>query len=710
MKLQCPNCESKYSISQERLSQWEGKRLKCKHCGKEFRLKSESASADVSAASSVNSEREHQDSAIVINTRKKAIGTQTPTNRKKAKTAFWPLVLVGSFVLLVIVPGIILLAVRLQRSTESENQGHHLLVRLSEREVTESIVYVDGQQAGFQPRQSNIYEVELSAGIHTVEFRRGGYFYVLQMDTSSFNFDKPIQPLWKEQQSLSNANVAAPDAGSPDAGSPEIVDPFAAWGQDVQLAIDRAKKSGKYPLLYFDASDWCPACERQNQFLRSLLFEKQAAEDFVLVHLDFPKGDLAKKFVENPAQNHLMMNSFRIEGFPTVVAIDYEMRPFATAGPQQDFDEFMATLQGMVEAKKRIDSRISEITTALNEGEHPRELLQGFFHEIGEFYWLYKKQFFEWYLIAKDVDSNNQLGLRLAMFVDYWQLGFWDAYLSDDFGELNHLISLALEEATHVKERGGQTDSSKLLLMASGLFARVGDEARSRQIIDEGIARALVDDQSKRILDRMTVRGRIGTGFLVSHEGYILTNKHVVVDEDHQIAKNVFVYVDEEKLPATLVEVSSSMDLALLRLKDRSAISEIEPLVFSEEDAQLGTKVGALGFPDFPNSFGHSLTEGIVSTEANSHLRGMIKTSAEVEPGNSGGPLFKLSDGKVIGVVTLMTANSTFKNSYGLAIPSPKALQFLSENLPMDSISRAQHVSGNDIAVLQAATFMIVSE
>ena len=90
----------------------------------------------------------------------------------------------------------------------------------------------------------------------------------------------------------------------------------------------------------------------------------------------------------------------------------------------------------------------------------------------------------------------------------------------------------------------------------------------------------------------------------------------------------------------------------------------------------------------------------------------MIKTSAEVEPGNSGGPLFRMSDGKVIGVVTLMTANSTFKNSYGLAIPSSTALEFLRANLQLtqDESGVTTEANANEISDMQASTFMIVSE
>ncbi len=121
------------------------------------------------------------------------------------------------------------------------------------------------------------------------------------------------------------------------------------WETDVKAAIELAKKEDKSVMLEFTGSDWCPPCimMKKNVFSKKEFLDA-ASEDFVLVHLDFPKGDpdLAKK-------NEPYAKEYKIEGFPTVILLksdgkEYD-RFFASEYPE--VDAFLAHLKEAQENK-----------------------------------------------------------------------------------------------------------------------------------------------------------------------------------------------------------------------------------------------------------------------------------------------------------------------------------------------------------------------
>jgi S1-C subfamily serine protease len=134
-----------------------------------------------------------------------------------------------------------------------------------------------------------------------------------------------------------------------------------------------------------------------------------------------------------------------------------------------------------------------------------------------------------------------------------------------------------------------------------------------------------------------------GTGFAITDSGYIVTNAHVI-----EGASSITVLVDERNLPATVVAVDKSNDLALLKVAAATKALFLQ----STGSPSLGDPVTAAGFPN-PDIQGRSIkiTKGILSG-----LKGMqddlrhFQIDAAVQPGNSGGPLIDGS-GSVIGIV-----------------------------------------------------------
>ena len=160
-------------------------------------------------------------------------------------------------------------------------------------------------------------------------------------------------------------------------------------------------------------------------------------------------------------------------------------------------------------------------------------------------------------------------------------------------------------------------------------------------------------------------RQNTGSGFIVSEDGYVVTNHHVV-----EGATSVTVrLLDRREFEAEIVGTDVRSDLALLKIEsDGLAVLEI-----AEDDVAVGEWVLAIGSP-FGLDF--SVTAGIVSakgrslpTEAGENYVQFIQTDVAINPGNSGGPLFDL-DGEVVGVNSQIFTRSGGSIGLSFAIPA----------------------------------------
>jgi serine protease Do len=152
----------------------------------------------------------------------------------------------------------------------------------------------------------------------------------------------------------------------------------------------------------------------------------------------------------------------------------------------------------------------------------------------------------------------------------------------------------------------------------------------------------------------------LGSGFVISQDGYIVTNNHVIEDVD----KITVTFQDESELPAEVVGRDPKTDVALLRVETDHDLFAL-PLGDSDP-VRPGDWVVAIG-----NPFGleHTVTAGIVSAKHRNIQQGMyddfIQTDAAINPGNSGGPLINLA-GEVIGINTAIRQGA---NTIGFAVP-----------------------------------------
>ena len=159
--------------------------------------------------------------------------------------------------------------------------------------------------------------------------------------------------------------------------------------------------------------------------------------------------------------------------------------------------------------------------------------------------------------------------------------------------------------------------------------------------------------------------GALGSGFVVSEDGYIVTNNHVVSNADEIFVK----FSDGREYKTKLIGTSPEVDIAVLKIESNE---KFKPLEFSDSDkVEIGQWSIAFGNPMGLND---SMTVGVVSASGRSSLgieeiENFIQTDAAINQGNSGGPLIDIH-GKVIGVNTSILSTSGGSVGLGFAIPS----------------------------------------
>jgi S1-C subfamily serine protease len=160
----------------------------------------------------------------------------------------------------------------------------------------------------------------------------------------------------------------------------------------------------------------------------------------------------------------------------------------------------------------------------------------------------------------------------------------------------------------------------------------------------------------------------VGSGIILTSDGYILTNHHVVANSQSLTV----AFSDGHELPATVVKISDTTDLALIKV-DATGLRAAP--IGDSAAIQVGQTAIAIGSP--LGTYTETVTRGIVSglhreitvsdelTRKQTTLSGLIQTDAAINPGNSGGPLLDGS-GKVVGI---NTAVATSAEGLGFAIP-----------------------------------------
>jgi S1-C subfamily serine protease len=163
--------------------------------------------------------------------------------------------------------------------------------------------------------------------------------------------------------------------------------------------------------------------------------------------------------------------------------------------------------------------------------------------------------------------------------------------------------------------------------------------------------------------------GGIGSGFVYSNEGHIITNQHVVQDS----SKVTVTFLDGESYIGDVIGKDRDLDIAVVKV-NASNSTHLQPLMIGDSSKlTVGEKIAAIG-----NPFGlsGSITSGIVSQigrllpqDTGYSIPDVIQTDAAINPGNSGGPLFNMK-GEVVGINTAIQSTTGEFTGVGFAVPS----------------------------------------
>ncbi len=176
----------------------------------------------------------------------------------------------------------------------------------------------------------------------------------------------------------------------------------------------------------------------------------------------------------------------------------------------------------------------------------------------------------------------------------------------------------------------------------------------------------------------------LGSGVIVSEDGYILTNNHVIANADEiQVG-----FEDGRHVPATLVGTDPKSDIAVIKVEAKN-LPAVE--MGDSDGLEVGEWVLAVGSP-FSENLSHSVTAGIISAMGRSYVgltdyEDYIQTDAAINPGNSGGALVD-TEGKVIGINTAIATRTGGSQGVGFAIPINMARNIMDSLIKDGKVTR----------------------
>ncbi|XOV90033.1 MAG: DegQ family serine endoprotease [Pseudomonadota bacterium] len=252
---------------------------------------------------------------------------------------------------------------------------------------------------------------------------------------------------------------------------------------------------------------------------------------------------------------------------------------------------------------------------------------------------------------------------------------------------LSGLLALVMMIAVSLPASAALPEFTKLVKRAAPAVVNISATRAAPQSRFDQFDEQDVPDFFRRFFREMPQqqmpRPSAGSGFIISKDGYILTNNHVVEGADEIIV----ALSDRRERTATVIGADELSDLALLKI-DADDLPTVE--MGSSERLEVGEWVVAIGSPF---GFEHSVTAGIVSAKGrslpdpNGNYVPFIQTDVAINPGNSGGPLFNL-DGKVVGINSQIFTRSGGFMGLSFAIPIDVAMEVVEQLKESGSVSR----------------------
>ncbi len=291
-----------------------------------------------------------------------------------------------------------------------------------------------------------------------------------------------------------------------------------------------------------------------------------------------------------------------------------------------------------------------------------------------------------------NINTNRRLTYLLILLIGL-SIGFvWDSYLDRDsktmFAEVEY-TSISKSDSVFIDDDFLENISERFL------FKKVANSVTSSVVYIETIVPVeLPDDEihnfSEDFWNRFLPRSArsVGSGVIISQDGYILTNHHVIEGAKDQVIE--VVLNDKRQFEASIVGSDPTTDLAVIKIPTDNLPAAI---MGNSDQVQVGEWVMAVGNPFRLRA---TVTAGIISAlgrdvqiiDDRMRIESFIQTDAAINKGNSGGALVNTS-AQIIGINTAIASQSGSYQGYGFAVPSNLAIKVASDIIQYGSVRRA---------------------
>jgi Do/DeqQ family serine protease len=271
------------------------------------------------------------------------------------------------------------------------------------------------------------------------------------------------------------------------------------------------------------------------------------------------------------------------------------------------------------------------------------------------------------------------LGLLLAFAWLWWQSGFDPQRLLARLAPASP--PAAVTTAARLPRRSGPVSYAEAVRKSSPSVVTIYTRKHIEEIAPPGAATPAVPPQ--RRFKRERNETNLGSGVIVSRNGYILTNQHVIDGADEILVS----LPDGRGSEARLIGQDRETDIAVLQID----LPELQPItvVDADSDIEVGDVVLAIGNP---LNVGQTVTMGIISATGRNRIglntfENFIQTDAAINPGNSGGALVN-ANGDLIGINSAIFTQSGGSQGIGFAIPVSLALDIMKQLIENGKVTR----------------------
>ena len=240
----------------------------------------------------------------------------------------------------------------------------------------------------------------------------------------------------------------------------------------------------------------------------------------------------------------------------------------------------------------------------------------------------------------------------------------------------NYLSKLGLDENLNIVNTGGQSSEVRTVTQELSTVQVIDESSAVIDIAQEAsdsVVSIIVSSDGQNSIFGISGIVSAGTGFIVSEEGYVITNRHVVEGSANEFT---VVFNDDTTATAELLDMDEVLDIAILKVDPNSVNTNLTPLKLGDSDSiQVGQVAIAIGnsLGEFKNSVSKGIISGLDRTiiaaddfgQNPEQLENIIQTDASINSGNSGGPLLDIAGN----VIAVNVAKADGGENVGFSIP-----------------------------------------